>query len=260
MRMEDMVIASVDDHIVEPPDMFDNQLSKSQLANAPQIQEHNGIQIWVWDDLMRPNIGLNAVVGRPKNEWGMEPQRFDHMRKAAYDVDARVDDMNANGNFASLGFPTFPGFHGALFVERAQKDPKNAYEVLQAYNNWHIDEWCGKHPTRFIPLALIPYWNVEDTVAEIERVLDKGCRSVSFASNPAGVGLPGIHRPEWEPLVGDLRPRRRHAQLPHRVGYPGSSSLGRVANRGMDHGYAHVHLQCGRGLDHAGSVPALPRT
>ncbi len=200
MRMEDMVIASVDDHIVEPPDMFDNQLTKAQRANAPQIQEVDGHQIWVWDDLAKPNIGLNAVVGRPKNEWGMEPHRFEHMRKAAYDVDARVDDMNANGNFASLGFPTYAGFHGALFVQRAQKDPKNAYEVLKAYNNWHIDEWCGKHPTRFIPLALVPMWNVDDTVDEIERVLDKGCRAITFASNPAGMGLPGIHRPEWEPL------------------------------------------------------------
>ena len=54
--------------------------------NAPQVQEINGNQVWVWDDLVKPNIGLNAVVGRPKNEWGMEPQRFDHMRKAAYDL------------------------------------------------------------------------------------------------------------------------------------------------------------------------------
>ncbi len=200
MRMEDMVIASVDDHIVEPPDMFDNQLTRAQRANAPQIREMNGNQVWVWDDLMKSNIGLNAVVGRPKNEWGMEPQRFDHMRKAAYDVDARVDDMNANGTFSSLGFPSFPGFHGAFFLERARKDPANAYEVLQAYNNWHIDEWCGKHPTRFIPLALVPMWDVGDTVKEIGRVLDKGCRSISFASNPAGIGLPGIHRPEWEPV------------------------------------------------------------
>ena len=201
MEMEDMVIVSIDDHIVEPPDMFENQLTKSAQQNAPHIvEQENGGQIWVWDDLMRPNIGLNAVVGRPKNEWGMEPQRFDQMRKAAYDLDARVDDMNANGTFASLGFPTFPGFHGGMFIHRARKNPKNAYEVLKAYNNWHIDEWCGKAPTRFIPLALLPLWDAELSVREIERVLDKGCRSVSFTSNPTGEGLPGIHRPEWEPL------------------------------------------------------------
>ena len=200
MRMEDMVIASVDDHIVEPPDMFKNQLTESERASAPHIVERDGSQIWVWDDLERANIGLNAVVGRVKNEWGMEPNRFEFMRKAAYDVDAHVDDMNVNGNFASLCFPTFPGFHGGLFVERAEKDPKNAYRVLQAYNDWHIDEWCGRHPTRFIPQAIVPLWDVDLVVKEIERVLDKGCRAISFASNPTGLGLPGIHREEWEPV------------------------------------------------------------
>ncbi len=200
MKMEDMVIASIDDHIVEPPDMFEGHLSSKELADAPRIVERSGTQAWVWGDLVRANIGLNAVVGRPKNEWGMEPQRYDHMRKAAWNVDARVDDMNANGVFASLCFPTFPGFHGGLFVERAKTDPANAYRVLQAYNDWHIDDWCGAHPTRFIPLALVPMWDVALTVKEIERVLAKGCRAISFASNPAGMGLPGIHRPEWEPL------------------------------------------------------------
>ncbi len=200
MRMEDLVIASVDDHLVEPPDMFENHLSKSELANAPHVVERDGTQIWAWDDLVCVNIGLNAVVGRVKNEWGMEPQRFDHMRKAAYDVDARVDDMNANGNFASLCFPTFPTFHGALFVNRAKKDPANAYRVLQAYNDWHIHEWCGAHPTRFIPMGLVPMWDVDLTVKEIERIAAKGCHAVSFASNPAGMGLPSIHNEIWEPL------------------------------------------------------------
>ena len=200
MKMNDMVIASIDDHLIEPPNMFENQLSKKELANAPQIVERDGAQLWVWDDLVRLNIGLNAVVGRPKNEWGMEPNRFEHMRKAAYDVDERVDDMNVNGNFASLCFPTFPGFHGGLFAERAQKDAKNAYRVLQAYNDWHIDEWCGAHPTRFIPLAVVPMWDVQLTVQEIERVLAKGCRAITFSSSPSVLGLPGIHNPVWEPL------------------------------------------------------------
>jgi predicted TIM-barrel fold metal-dependent hydrolase len=198
MRMEDLVIGSVDDHLVEPPNMFANQLSKSEPQ--PHVVDVDGTEVWMWDDIVRSNIGLNAVVGRPKNEWGMEPQRFAHMRKAAYDVDERVNDMNANGNFASLCFPTYPGFHGSFFVERAAKDPKNAYEVLKAYNNWHIDEWAGAHPTRFIPMVLVPMWDVALTVKEIERVTAKGCHAVSFASNPAGLGLPGIHRPEWEPL------------------------------------------------------------
>ena len=106
MKMEDIVIVSVDDHVVEPPDMFKGHLPES--VEQPRVVETDeGAEIWVWGDTKSINIGLNAVVGRPKNEWGMEPMRFDQVRKATYDVDARVDDMNVNGVFASLCFCVF---------------------------------------------------------------------------------------------------------------------------------------------------------
>ena len=199
MQMEDMVIASVDDHIVEPPDMFTQHLPKD-VPQPRVVENEEGAEIWTWDDIASINIGLNAVVGRPKNEWGMEPMRFDQVRKAAYDVDARVDDMNVNGVFASLCFGTFVKFAGAFFTQRAQKDAGNAYRVLQAYNDWHIDEWCAKHPTRFIPLANVPHWDVDLIVEETRRVHAKGCNAITFPDNPAAVGLQSIHDEYWEPL------------------------------------------------------------
>jgi predicted TIM-barrel fold metal-dependent hydrolase len=198
MRMEDLVIASIDDHVVEPPDMFERHLPRDVVQ--PRVIEVKGNQIWQWDDLIAVNIGLNAVVGRPKNEWGMEPARFDQLRKAAYDADARVDDMNANGVFASLCFGTFVRFDGRMLCDRAKKDPTNAYRVLQAYNDWHIDEWCGRHPTRFIPLANLPQWDPLLMVEEIKRVHAKGCNAVTFCDNPATKGLPSIHSDFWEPF------------------------------------------------------------
>jgi predicted TIM-barrel fold metal-dependent hydrolase len=207
MQMNDLVIASVDDHLVEPPDMFKRHLSDS--VDQPRVIElDGGAEIWTWGDTKVVNIGLNAVVGRPKNEWGMEPARFSHMRKAAYDVDARVDDMNVNGTFASLCFGTFIKFDGSTFLEPAKRDPKNAYRVLQAYNDWHIDEWCGAHPTRFIPLANLPLWDPALCVEEIRRVEAKGCHAVTFPTNPAGNGLPSLHDKCWEPVwqvCNDLR-------------------------------------------------------
>jgi predicted TIM-barrel fold metal-dependent hydrolase len=197
--MEDMTIVSVDDHIVEPPDMFKQHLPKDVVQ--PRIIENDaGNELWLWDDLPIVNIGLNAVVGRPKNEWGMEPARFSHMRKAAYDADARVDDMNVNGNLASLCFGTFIKFDGSTFNQRAKKDPGNAYRVCQAYNDWHIDEWCGSHPTRFIPMANLPLWDPALCVDEIKRVHAKGCNAVTFPTNPAGYDLPSIHSEVWEPV------------------------------------------------------------
>src|SRR5512139_2091759 len=105
MNMNDMVIISVDDHISEPPDMFDKHLSGEDLATAPKLRtKEDGTNYWEYQGMIMPSVGLNAVVGRPLEEYGMEPSSFEQLRKGVYDVHARIDDMNVNGIAASLNF------------------------------------------------------------------------------------------------------------------------------------------------------------
>ena len=87
-----------------------------------------------------PNVALNAVAGRPKEEYGLEPQGLDEIRKGCFEVDERVKDMNAGGILGSMCFPSFPGFAGRLF---ATEDPEFSLALVQAYNDWHVEEWCG---------------------------------------------------------------------------------------------------------------------
>ena len=83
-------------------------------------------------------------------------------------------------------FPSFPSFSGRLFLGSDDKDL--ALAVVQAYNDWHIDEWCGTYPGRFIPMALPVLWDPELCAAEIRRVAAKGCHSVTFTENPNTLG------------------------------------------------------------------------
>src|SRR6202043_2279034 len=129
---------------------------------------------------------------------GMEPTSFDELRPGCYDIHQRVRDMDANGVLGSLCFPSFPNLCGQLFARSADKEA--ALAILQAYNNWHIDEWCGAYPGRFIPVAILPMWDVDAMVAEGRRVVAKGCHSVAFPDNPTVKGLPSIHNPIWEPF------------------------------------------------------------
>ena len=68
----------------------------------------DGGQTWVYDGQELPNVGFNAVVGRPVSEYGFEPVRFDEMRRGAWDIHDRVKDMDLNGIYASLNFPVVP--------------------------------------------------------------------------------------------------------------------------------------------------------
>ncbi|HEY0913264.1 MAG TPA: hypothetical protein VGE22_00210, partial [Solimonas sp.] len=82
MKMNDMVLISVDDHISEPPDMFKAHLSGADLQSAPTLHvAPNGTTYWEYQGLKMPSVGLNAVVGRPLDEYGMEPTSFEQLRK-----------------------------------------------------------------------------------------------------------------------------------------------------------------------------------
>ena len=145
-----------------------------------------------------PNIGLNAVAGRPREEYGIEPTAFEEMRPGCFDVHERIKDMNAGGVLGSMNFPSFPGFSARLFA--ACRDKELALAVLRAYNDWHIDEWCGSYPGRFIPMALPILWDPELCAEEVRRVAAKGCHSLTFTENPAALGYPSFHDPSWDPL------------------------------------------------------------
>jgi predicted TIM-barrel fold metal-dependent hydrolase len=199
MRVEDMVLISVDDHVVEPPDMFDGRIASRYAEVAPRlVRKDDGTDVWMYDGKEIPNIGLNAVAGRPLEEYGMEPTSFDEIREGCFDVHERVRDMNVNGVLASMCFSSFPNLCGQLFARSSDRDA--ALPILQAYNDWHVDSWCGSYPGRFIPLGLVPIWDPHLMAAEVHRLAAKGCHAVSFSENPARLRLPSFHSDHWDPF------------------------------------------------------------
>jgi predicted TIM-barrel fold metal-dependent hydrolase len=199
MNAEELIMISVDDHVVEPPGMFDNHIPAKYKDAAPKIiKRPDGSDVWTFGGSIIPNIGLNAVAGRPKEEYGIEPTAFDEIRPGCYDIHERIKDMNAGGILASMNFPSFPGFSGRLFA--ASKDKDLALAVLRAYNDWHVDEWAGTYPGRIIPMALPVLWDAELCAEEVRRVAAKGCHSITFTENPATLGYPSFHSEHWDPL------------------------------------------------------------
>ena len=96
-----------------------------------------------------------------------------------------------DGIQAQLCFPSFPGFAGSTFFNA--KDKELAAACVTAYNDWMIDEWCAANPTRQIPLCLVPFWDIEATAAEAERVAAKGAKAITFTEMPHALGLPSFH-------------------------------------------------------------------
>jgi predicted TIM-barrel fold metal-dependent hydrolase len=199
VNLDDLIILSIDDHVIEPPDLFENHLPAKYKARAPRlVRDEHGNELWEFEGREFGIFGLNATVSWPKEEWGLNPSALAEMRPAAYLIDERVRDMNRNGVLASMCFPSLPGFSGRRFQEAEDKDL--ALVMLAAYNDWHIDEWCASHPGRFLPLSIGPTWHMDALVAEVKRVAAKGCLAISMPELPHIQGLPSYQSDYWDPF------------------------------------------------------------
>lgn len=194
-----MILISVDDHIVEPPTMFDAHWPEKYRERKPRIvRTDEGGDIWEFEGTRAPNVGLNAVAGCPPDEYNLDPTEYTQMRPGCFLAKERLEDMSASGVLAGLNFPTFPHFCGQYFGRIEDKDI--ALAAVRAYNDWHIDEWAGSNPDRFIPLSIPPLWDVDLMADEIRRVAAKGCHAVTFSENPSKLGLPSYHTQHWDPF------------------------------------------------------------
>ena len=201
MAIGDPMIVSVDDHLIEPPDLFDGRMPSTLVDRAPRIVEFDdGRQAWVYEDNLYPNVGLNAVAGRPRDEWSMEPARFDEMRPGCFDIHERIKDMDSGGIWSSVCFPSLiAGFCGAVFSN--SKDPDLGLACVRAWNDWHLDVWAGTYPGRIIPLQLTWLKDAEIAATEVRRNAERGFKAVSFAELPSKLNLPSLHSRYWDPFL-----------------------------------------------------------
>jgi predicted TIM-barrel fold metal-dependent hydrolase len=213
-------IVSVDDHVVEPPNVWQDRLPAKyrdvgpRIVRAPMAETSLAGGVWrnemgtegppvdwfLYEDLKWPHTRINASVGMAREDITMTGMTYDEMRPGCYDPAARLDDMDANWVEASLCFPSFPRFCGQTFHEAADKEL--AMLCVKAYNDWMVDEWCGGSGGRLIPLCLIPLWDPTEAAAEIRRNADRGVRAVTFSEIPPNLGLPSIHDRDgyWHPF------------------------------------------------------------
>jgi predicted TIM-barrel fold metal-dependent hydrolase len=204
MQIDDLILLSIDDHIIEPPDMYDRHVPAKWLGEVPKVVKNDeGVDQWVFQGQATSTpFGMAATVGWPREEWGFNPGAFSELRPGCFDVHERVRDMNANGILASMCFPTMAGFNARTFNEAVDKEL--SLVMLQAYNDWHIEEWCGSYPGRFIAQGIVPMWDVDLAVKEIARIAEKGARAITFIEAPHSQGAPSFLSGHWDPMLAAL--------------------------------------------------------
>jgi len=212
-------IISVDDHVIEPPDLWRRWLPARLQDRGPKVVEApfelTGNQppyvrraesgettdFWQYESKSVAITGGTVAVGRPPETVTHSPWRYADMRPGAFRLKDRLADMDQNHVERSLCFPSFPRFCGQVFLEA--KDRELALACVRAYNDWMVEEWCGDSGGRMIPLCLIPLWDAGLAAAEVRRNAARGVRAVAFTELPDHLGLPTLHNRDryWDPFI-----------------------------------------------------------
>jgi predicted TIM-barrel fold metal-dependent hydrolase len=230
MLKSSVQLISVDDHVIEPPNVWVDRLPAKLRDRGPRIVEIEGHKLdWEYDGRRyplamqgsrttrrfrteedEPETKSSGPEEKPQTEGLLLAQamadqgteivarHYDDMIPGCYDPKARVQDMDADGITGALLFATFPRYCGQTFWEA--KDRELGLACVEAYNDWMIDEWCAAAPDRFIPMIIVPLWDPELAAAEIRRTAAKGAKAVSFSENPVPLGLPSFWTTHWDPF------------------------------------------------------------
>ncbi|MFA1546257.1 amidohydrolase family protein [Actinomadura chokoriensis] len=200
---ERYAVADVDSHIIEPADLWTSRVSSKWGDLVPHVRFHERRQedYWYIGDRKLYGAGAFAQAGWPEFP-PSHPKRLSEALPAALDPKERLAYMDKVGVYYQLMYPNILGFHSHVFLNQMPREL--ATECVRAYNDWLV-EFCSADSRRLIPMMMLPFWDIDESVAEMRRAHEMGHKGVLFAARYDKVGLPRLVDDYWKPLLGQAQ-------------------------------------------------------
>jgi predicted TIM-barrel fold metal-dependent hydrolase len=193
-------IIDVDSHLTEPPNLWLDHAPGKFKDRVPRIvEDETGLPRWVVDGRPLGPIG-NALVApdgeKITGERSTSSHRFEEVHKGAYDMEARLGWLDEHGIHQQIMFPNVSGF-GAMRFFTEIPDAELRTACVTIYNDAAAEIQRNSNG-RLLPLALVPWWDIDATVEEVRRVrCDLDLRGLTMCDAPHVHGLPSLDMPEW---------------------------------------------------------------
>ena len=178
----DYPIIDADAHVNEPPDTWQERVPAALRERAPKVVHTDDGDLWSFDDgkSMRP-VGLTATAGLSYLQYRPSGISYDTMRPGSFDTKARLADLDADGIYAQVLYPSVTLSGAKVYGQ----EPDLQKACVRAYNEW-LAEFCEGSDGRLIGQGILPTTGVDDAIAETERALALGHRGVVISSFPNG--------------------------------------------------------------------------
>ncbi len=194
-------VVDADSHLTPVPDLWTSRAPEKYKSRILHIEKIDGVPMWVNDgEVLGPERG-GGVIDREGNKYPFQESMaiwsLEEVCLGAYDTNARLKVLDESGIEHQVLFPNAIGLGGQDLGKG--KDPILKRLCVEIYNDAAID-LQNSSKMRFLPMPVMPAWDVDLCVKETERMAKAGMRGVNMTSDPQDLGGPDLASPKWDPL------------------------------------------------------------
>jgi predicted TIM-barrel fold metal-dependent hydrolase len=198
--LEGVKVVDADTHMTEQHDLWTSRAPAALRDRVPQVARLDGMACWCVDGAILGRAGAGGVVDRDGHKGrsfeGLYEWEIDKAHVASYDPAARVELMDELGVYAQVVFPGVVGLGGQGLAD-VVKDVALRTVCLEIFNDASA-EIQASSGNRLLPMALLPAWDIDASVREVQRAKDLGLRGVNLTSDPQDLGAPDLADPAWD--------------------------------------------------------------
>ncbi|MCB2061324.1 MAG: amidohydrolase family protein [Novosphingobium sp.] len=198
--LQNIKIIDVDTHISEWHDLWTSRAPEKLKNLVPRVVDTGGKRQWVIgeDQFLFDSFASCSVMpdGSKATGVGFFDRDVGQIHKAAHDVKERVKFMDEQGIHAQIVYPNILGFGGQRGME---VDASLRLASVQIFNDAMI-EMQEESGQRIFPMALLPWWDIEESLKETERCMKAGLKGININSDPHIHGVPSLGEAHWNPL------------------------------------------------------------
>ncbi|MEO6122725.1 MAG: amidohydrolase family protein [Ilumatobacteraceae bacterium] len=194
----DLQFIDADSHWTEPADLWSARVPETMRDRVPHLQRHHGRDSWILDGELWASTGANVIgAEQTKIVGGHIMDDYADIDPSAWSVPHRLALMDELGAHSAVVYPNGVGFASNHMF--AIEDIEQRKMILSIYNDFFVD-LQHESGNRLLPQAMLPIWDMDLTVKEMARMLDKGIRGFTLSDKPELIGLPELWEPYFDPM------------------------------------------------------------